>query len=312
MIRKISKLLFISLALLLIYVCAPAQIYDNNLNDYLANRGAYVQPKKANSRKNNNIAYSHEFIYVVYAIIAGAISLIVFLLDKAEIKIFGKHAIERDLPGVIIDNTKEIITALHESDSNFNRDQFIEYAKEVFKTLKSAFSQRDISKLPLMIEEQYREHVTQISQYIKKKQINITGIENIDKAYLYKYDKTMEYEYLSAFLEVKMINYVIEELTKTVLQNDPDEVLLKKYLLVFRRDRVVLEPTKKHTVETITCPKCGAPALINNMGRCVYCDSVIKAGNYKWFLADIDIIWADSRYAPGGVFINNKQTERYK
>jgi hypothetical protein len=112
-------------------------------------------------------------------------------------------------------------------------------------------------------------------------------------------------------LQTRLASHVIDEKAQKIIRGG-DEIKTEKYLLVLRRDRVVLEPTRKNIVEAVSCPKCGAPALINNMGHCVYCDAIIKTGNYVWFLDDIDIIWPDSRYSAGGVFINNKRTDRFK
>jgi hypothetical protein len=240
--------------------------------------------------------------------------LVKFILNKMEGKVLGGHTADTGAApaGVITNNTPEVVFALRDGDPSFSSDQFLEKAKEIFKTLKNAYNLSDINKLPLMAEEQYNEHKTKIGLYVENRQINVSEIHSFDEVYFYKYDKTTKYEYLSALLKAELTNYVVDARSEEIVRGNPEELLTESWLLTFRRDVIVLEPTKNYKPVAIICPHCGAPALINNFGRCVYCDAIIKAGSYEWFLYDFDKIWPDSRYAPGGVFVNNKRTERYK
>ncbi|MDR1123982.1 MAG: TIM44-like domain-containing protein [Elusimicrobiota bacterium] len=322
---KFLKLFFASVAALLFFTCAFADSYDggdyNELNSYLSNRQssrpADKTAKPAPSRTNDKtlkgfLARGKLLAYLLYAFFAGGTTLVVLILNKMEDAAFGGHTLEAAEPGVITNNTPEIIFALRDGDTSFSPDQFLEKAKEVFKTLKNAYNLRDINKLPLMAQEQYTEHKTKIGLYIENKQINECEIRGFEEAYFYKYDKTAEYEYLLVLLKAELTNYVIDAGSGAIIRGDPKEFLTERWLLNFRRDARVLEPTKNYKPVAVVCPYCGAPALFNNFGHCVYCNTIIKAGNYEWFLFDFDKIWPDSRYAPGGVFVNNKRTDRYE
>ncbi|PYP84111.1 MAG: hypothetical protein DMF61_21175 [Blastocatellia bacterium AA13] len=53
----------------------------------------------------------------------------------------------------------------------------------------------------------------------------------------------------------------------------------------FRRDAglVSLPPGK---IDAIHCPKCGGPLEHNETGACVYCNSVVRCGQFHWFVSE--------------------------
>ena len=292
--RKLFKS-FIFTALLL--VCSGAFAYHD-----------YTRADTENDGGDN--ASSKYFIYI-YAAAAAAAFWSIFVLNKEE-KGFGGQEALGTRTGYIQDNTKEIISAMYDENLGFDNDDFQEHAKEVFKTLKTAYSMRDIDKLPFMSTDEYRQHRLGINKSIEEKEINITEIENFDKIYLYKYNKTAEYDYLAVFMEVFGAEYIIDDKTRELIPCGSDENQLLRYLLTFRRDRKVLEATVVDTPQSIACPKCGAPAVLTNFGKCTYCGAVIKDGSYAWALDGFDIVDPDNIYGLGGVFINDVKTERYK
>ena len=249
-------------------------------------------------------------ISVMYVVVPIAVSWVVVKLNKEEDPV--KESGYRVPPGVIQDNTKEIISAMYDENLGFNFDNFKTHAQEVFKALKNAYAQRDGDKLPFMTEEQYFQHRTNIEKYIREGEIYVTEIENFDKSHLYKYNKTAQYDYLSIFFEIFGAEYIINDKTREIIPGGSDDNQLLRYVLVFRRDRKVLETTVKDAPEALKCPNCGAPAIINNVGRCTYCGAVIKDGSYAWALSGFNAVEPDYHYAPGGVYINDIQTERYK
>ena len=41
-------------------------------------------------------------------------------------------------------------------------------------------------------------------------------------------------------------------------------------------------------LNTVECPKCGAPLDITLAGKCNYCNSIVTTGEYNWCLAELD------------------------
>lgn len=204
----------------------------------------------------------------------------------------------------ITDNTEEISKAITEIDPNFSSDAFISWAKEVFFTLQYAWSARDFSTVrPFEKEELYNQHIRQIEQYKATGKINVLERININNAFMYKYVRDNEYEYLTLFLNTRMVDYIKDEKTGQILKGNPNTDCYPKYLYTFmRKTGVKTEPGLSNKSVT-NCPNCGAPTQITSSGKCDYCDSVITTGEFDWVLSNIEGVKKNVDITEGGVFI---------
>lgn len=250
------------------------------------------------------------FLAVIAAFIIGKI-----MLDKAETSVFGSHAPRKDGQNMgsyssyngMRDNSPEIATAIWGIDPDFSVDKFLGWVKEVFITLQMAWFERDWEKVrPFEKEELYRQHELQIKEYIMKGRINVIERINVNNAYLFKYKRDSQYEYLTVFMNVRMIDYIIDERTKEVLKGDPNRDCYLQYMLTFIRKTGVLTSSAKSTNSAVACPKCGAPTKITSAGKCEYCGFIITTGEYNWVLADIEGVKPSVDYGRGGVEIKDK------
>ena len=253
-------------------------------------------------------------VAMIFLAIFGLVALYKFVLDKAEDHVFGTgepprpYGYERR-SAFISDNTQDIIKAVREVDPAFSADKFSAWAKEVFITLQMAWSERAWEKVrSFEKEELYRQHELQIKEYIDKGRINIIERININNAYLFKYKRDMEHESLSIYMNVRMVDYIIDEKTKAVLKGSPDIDCFLSYILTFMRKKGI-----KTNIDTgnsvVSCPKCGAPTRITSAGQCEYCGFIVTTGKHDWVLADIEGVKPTADYGPGGVFINDKREE---
>ena len=95
----------------------------------------------------------------------------------------------------------EIVPAIQAIDPNFSRDSFINWGNEVFITLQQAWTARDWAKIrPFEKEELFRQHEMQLQEYIDTGRINIIGRINIRQAYLHRYQRDAQYEYLTVYM----------------------------------------------------------------------------------------------------------------
>jgi ribosomal protein L37E len=247
---------------------------------------------------------------IIFAIF-GAILLYKFLMDKAEQKVFGVHSLPRNnaYGGAqnIPDNTDAIQKAVMEIDANFSADKFLNWAKEVFITLQTAWSERDWEKArPFETEELYRQHELQIKEYIDKGRINALERININNAYLYRYKRDAKYEYLAVYINARMTDYIIDENTREVLKGNPNEDCFLRYILSFVRKKGFLTAVQSGS-SAVSCPQCGAPVKMTSAGKCNYCGFIVKTGDYSWVLADIEGVKAGVNYGSGGVIISCKK-----
>ena len=189
---------------------------------------------------------------------------------------------------VVKDHTSEIITAIKKIDPQFAIGKFISWVNEVFLTLQYAWSARDWEKVrPFEKEELYKQHEMQIRQYIDNNRINVLQDITVEQAYLQKYVRDKDYEYLTVFIHAKMIDYIKDEKTGKVLKGSLTETYNPKYLYTFMRKTGVLTGASSNR-STKNCPNCGAEIRITSAGKCGHCNSVITTGEFDWVLSNID------------------------
>ena len=202
------------------------------------------------------------------------------------------------------DHTNEIVQAIMKIDPRFTNDRFIAWVKEVFFTLQYAWMERDWGKVrPFEKEELYKQHEMQIQQYINNKRINVLERININQAYLQKYVRDSDYEYLTVFLQVRMTDYIKDEKTGAVIKGSPNVDSHMKYLYTFMRKKGVLTNPASSNMSTTNCPNCGAPTKITSAGKCEYCNSVITTGAFDWVLSNIDGVKPQTVIDDSGVII---------
>lgn len=204
------------------------------------------------------------------------------------------------------DYTEEISSAIRQNDENFSCDKFESWVKEVFFTLQNAWSERDFEKArPFEKEELYRQHEMQIKKYIENNRINVLDRINISNAYLYRYVRDNEYEYLTVFIQARMVDYIKDANTGAILKGDPNKDCHMKYLYTFMRKTGVKTDPAKSNNSVVACPHCGAPTSITSAGKCEYCGFIVTTGEFDWVLSDIEAVKNGTTPPSGGVFIKD-------
>jgi len=213
--------------------------------------------------------------------------------------------------GAVRDHTDEIVAAVLSIDPNFSNDKFIAWVKEVFFTLNYAWMERDWAKVrPFEKEELYKQHEMQIQQYINSGRINVLERINVNQAYLQRYVRDNEYEYLTVFLQVRMTDYIKDEKTGQILKGSPDVDSHMKYLYTFMRKTGVLTSLATSNKSTTNCPYCGAPTNITSAGKCEYCDNVVTTGVFDWVLSNIDGVKPQTVIDDSGVIIRDNREDK--
>lgn len=300
-IRRIVFLL-VSLVMILAFV-APVLADTGNHTDYSDN---YDYSSNSSSNDDNLFFVFYIITFLIKnfglggALVVVAIGFIIYRFIKKN----GKLDIVRDvIEGTksqggrnsinepIFDRSKEIENKIHLHDKLFSTNKFIGWSKEVFITIQEAWEDRDWAKIrPFEKEELYRLHELQLNEYIRDRKINRIDEININRAYLTDYKKDAEYEYLIVHMEVRMLDYIIDEKTEKILKGSNTIPVKNKYLLTFMRKVGVLTNPATSNMSTTRCPNCGAPIQVTSAGRCEYCDFIITTGNHDWVLNNIDSV----------------------
>jgi len=235
----------------------------------------------------------------------GVIVFAIYAIFKSSSR-YGRQIATQIAGSAVRDHTAQIVPAIQQNDPEFTADRFIAWVKEVFLTLQYAWTTRDWEKVrPFEKEELYKQHEMQLKQYIASGRINVLERININQAYLQKYVRDSEYEYLTVFLQVRMTDYIKDEKTGAVLKGSPNVDSHMKYLYTFMRRNGVRTNPASGNISTTNCPNCGAPTRITSAGKCEYCNSVITTGDFDWVLSNIDGVKPQTVIDDSGVIIRN-------
>ncbi|MDR0782968.1 MAG: TIM44-like domain-containing protein [Propionibacteriaceae bacterium] len=210
----------------------------------------------------------------------------------------------------VMDNSEAIILTITRHDPKFSSDRFIGWVKEVFFTMQYAWMARDWERIrPFEKEELFKQHEMQIQRYIDSGRINVLERININQAYLHKYVRESEYEYLTVFLAVRMTDYIKAEKSGEILKGSPDVDSHLKYLYTFMRATGVLTDPASSNKSTTNCPNCAAPTKITSAGKCEYCSSIITTGKFDWVLSNIDGVKPHTVIDNTGVIIRGEDRQ---
>ena len=204
--------------------------------------------------------------------------------------------------------TEQITEFIKQNDENFDTEQFLLWAKNIFITIQTAWVQRDWEKIrTIEKEELFEQHNTQLQEYIRLGRINVIENINVSNAYLHKLVIDDNYEHLTVSMFVTMNDYIIDEKSGKVLMGNKKEVFDTIYQLTFIRRKGIKTAFVNGAIANV-CPHCGAAVNSASAGRCEYCGSIIHTGEFNWVLSDMegveDGFYNDNR---GIIILNNNQ-----
>ena len=75
-----------------------------------------------------------------------------------------------------------------------------------------------------------------IKQYIENGKINVLDRINVNLAYLFKYYRDSQYEFMHVYIQARMTDYIKDEKTGKVLQGNPNTEYHLQYIYTFMRN----------------------------------------------------------------------------
>lgn len=310
--KKIITILLLLLSLLSLTVTATADLGNFNSYDSGSDYGGSYDYGGYNSYGGGSI-YSGGYFHVRgrnYSV-GTAVFIAIFILAFAYL-IGKKGRSYTPAPSgrntsssfSVKNNTDEISRAIMKYDPAFSSEKFMSWAKEAFITLQTAWSEKNFDKVRnFEKEELFNQHKKQLDEYISNGWVNVLSRININQAYLFRYIRDMDYEYLTVYFDTRMGDYIKEENTGNIVKGDPSRDYYLKYLYTFMRKTGVLTDPAKSNKSVTNCPNCGAPTTVTSSGQCEYCGSVITTGEFDWVLSDITGVNERTNVGKGGVEI---------
>ena len=213
----------------------------------------------------------------------------------------------KNIPPMFPNNATEQITEfIKQNDENFDTEQFLLWAKNIFVTIQTAWTQRDWEKIrTIEKEELFEQHNTQLQEYIRLGRINVMENINVIDAYLHKLVIDENFENLTVSLRATMNDYIINEKNGKVLMGNKNEVFDTIYQMTFTRRKGIKTNLINGLIVNV-CPHCGATVESASAGVCQYCGSVVHSGEFNWVLSNLESV--DEHFVDdtrGIIFSNN-------
>ena len=202
--------------------------------------------------------------------------------------------------------TEQITEFIKQNDENFDTEQFLLWAKNIFIIIQTAWAKRDWEKIrTIEKEELFEQHNTQLQEYIRLGRINIMENINVIDAYLHKLVIDENFENLTVSLRATMNDYIINEKNGKVLMGNKKEVFDTIYQMTFTRRKGIKTNLINGLIVNV-CPHCGATVESASAGVCQYCGSVVHSGEFNWVLSNLESV--DEHFVDemrGIIFSNN-------
>ena len=195
------------------------------------------------------------------------------------------------------DRTAQIEQIIKQDDPNFTADDFTSFVKEVYIDIQNAWCARDLSTVrPVMHSNLYNTTQKQVQSKIDQGVTYHYESIAINTAYLTSFVRDNEYEYLTAYLNARYIDYQTDDKTGNIVRGDKNTRWDFRYKMKFMRS--IGSKTNSAGSGEMTghsCPNCGAPLKISSTGVCEYCGSTVTTGLYSWVLSDFSTVRNDTQ-----------------
>ena len=197
---------------------------------------------------------------------------------------------------VFLPNRNDQIQAIiRKKDPNFTADDFVTFAKQVYIDIQTAWCNRDLTPVrPVMHQNLYNTTQRQVQDKINQQIVYHYENMAINTAYLTSFARDKDYEYLTVYLNARMIDYQTHEPTGNIIRGDKTTRWDMRYKLKFIRTVGVSTRDKVSGAKEYNCPNCGAPLEITSAGVCSYCGSTVSTGDYSWVLTDFTTVRDDT------------------
>ncbi len=225
-----------------------------------------------------------------FIIVIAIILIIVFVYSKKGVASGGRVNTERNYrrtytPVVYPNKNAEIGVLIQTADPSFSSEKFISFANEAYVKLQTAWSERDLEPIRLLLaEELFAQASSQIQEYRRLGRINKMERIAVQESYITDYSSGKEKETLTVYLYATQKDYIVDENTNSVLDGSAEQYRHSKYIITFIRAKGTLTQDN-NGIQITNCPNCGAPLEITASGKCSYCDSVITNEDHAWVIS---------------------------
>ena len=293
--KKRSAVVFGFILALVLSFCAAVSAFDGN--DYGGGGGGGGGHYSSSGGGSSQLDLSDPvdvIILIVVIVIFGAIGIASFKKQKQGGGVRsgqGNQGANVFLPN----RNDQIQSIIRKKDPNFTADDFVTFAKQVYIDIQMAWCARDMSPVrPVMHQNLFNTTQRQVEEKIKQGVVYHYESIAINTAYLTSFVRDKDFEYLTVYLNSRMIDYQVDEKTGNIIRGDRNTRWDMRYKMKFVRSTSASTKDAVSGTHGYNCPNCGAPLEITSSGECPYCGSVVSTGDYSWVLTDFTTVRNDT------------------
>ena len=282
-------------------LCTALTAFDGNDYDYGGGGGDWGGGNDFNWGGSSSYSSSDgDDIGVFGGIIVIVVIVIVIMALKGKDKGKGTGTVRSGQgsqgANVVLPNRNDQIQAIiRKKDPNFSADDFVTFSKQVYIDIQTAWCNRDLTPVrPIMHQNLYNTTQRQVQDKINQGVVYHYENIAINTAYLTSFVRDKDYEYLTVYLNARMIDYQVDEKTGNIIRGDKTTRWDMRYKMKYVRSIGVTTKDKVSGTHEYNCPNCGAPLEITSTGICEYCGSTVSTGDYSWVLTDFTTVRNDT------------------
>lgn len=193
--------------------------------------------------------------------------------------------------------------AIQPIDKEFNKDDIIKYAKNLFFIISDAYCDNDYYPVrPIACDELYFKIKEEITAFANDNKRKIFEEIKIIRPFLHLYERNDEYEHLYIVLSTSLKTYIMEDKHKNIIDGDSQKVK-KQFMLTLKRKYGTPTASADRKNSGRHCPNCERSFEFNENGICSHCNKLITSGEFNWVLEDFFIITSENDFDNRGVVI---------
>lgn len=189
-----------------------------------------------------------------------------------------------DFPTVETGDPHADLQKLRADDPALTIDGFKERVKFVYARLNDAWNAQDLTPVRGLVTQSLLQYLQYwIDEYKRQELHNRLDDARVKRIVLAAVARDPYYDAITVRVYADGRDYTLDDKKKVVGGHRDKNRNYTEYWTFIRSAK-----RRGATVAAATCPNCGAPLSISNVGSCTHCSAHVEAGEFDWVLSRIE------------------------
>lgn len=188
--------------------------------------------------------------------------------------------------GIAASSIPEGVAALNAADKDFSMGAFESRVKTAFLALQDAWCQQKLDAgRAFMSPGAYFTWSAQLETMAAEGRHNVMENISVNSVQPVRIIHGRVFDDLTVRISAAAADYEVDQSGKVVFGDRSVRPFMEDW--TFQRSVGVATSNKPGTLEN-TCPSCGAPVALTQIGECRYCKAAVTSGKFDWVVSRID------------------------